>query len=429
MAEFEDRFSEAKSQYFKECVSKTSRNLGLSKAPQVKIWDGKCPYAGDEIAHAHIEKKLICISKGRLNSMTLDEIEETAAHETSHMLHGDHDEEFSITQDNAQLGNWLESHLPVGNKYNKKRVNLKSENLKPIKNLCNYHTCDKKNGLSKCNYCEKYFCDDHVEPRMVLTLRQINRIKEPMRSSLEKEYRNEGGHPDLVFTQKHWEEIQEEHKEQNEKMWRAMDRLKETKNIPSAPVFSELPENIKRILNPGKKDGHYKIKYTKRGFGFSTIKIHSISNPLVMIGLLLLVFSTFLRVTPLTESPYQTFVQNLPQMKENIVNYLSTTSFSELSLTFFLPLSIIICIIGIIFGSNTLILLGGLTSLFYPITFYNSIPLLGIAISITWPFFAGIIGSMMIIYYSFQEGVKYKELFVYSSIGALIYFIMNRSLI
>jgi Zn-dependent protease with chaperone function len=102
-----------KEAYLVECVKKAAKSLGLKYPPKVKVWEGACPYSsGNEIAHTHPDLGLICLSKGKLESMNLDEIRETAFHETTHMLHIEHDTDFSTSMDDAHLAAWLDEHRP-----------------------------------------------------------------------------------------------------------------------------------------------------------------------------------------------------------------------------------------------------------------------------------------------------------------------------
>lgn len=237
-----------KKSYFIQCVKEAAKVLGLKKVPRVKIWDGACPYSENEIAHAHPDLNLVCISKGRLESMNFDEIKETAFHETTHMLHKNHDIDFGKTMDEALLANWLENRKP-------KKINLSHKKEKKAdRERCNYHLCRKKAKLYKCKYCGDYFCKDHIKPKMVVTLNQISRAKEPLRSWLEKEYREEG-HPDLVYTRMTWEELEKREKEELEKRWEALNRLKE---IPKTERIFEKSEEITQEEHKTEKESEKK---------------------------------------------------------------------------------------------------------------------------------------------------------------------------
>jgi len=115
---------------------------------------------------------------------------------------------------------------------------------------CSYHLCENKGKLFKCKYCGNYYCKRHIKPKMVLTLDQVTTAKEPIRSWLEKEWRREDGHPDFIYTQLAWQKLKAKEKNAREKMWEALDRLKETPKVPPAPVSSELPNTIKKMFKP-----------------------------------------------------------------------------------------------------------------------------------------------------------------------------------
>ncbi|MEM0324308.1 MAG: hypothetical protein QXW35_00180 [Candidatus Aenigmatarchaeota archaeon] len=70
--------------------------------------------------------------------------------------------------------------------------------------------CKKETKIFLCKYCKRYFCKEHIDPKPVLTFRQVFTAKEPLRSKLEEFWRSEKGHPDYVYTQIFWEKIEEE---------------------------------------------------------------------------------------------------------------------------------------------------------------------------------------------------------------------------
>jgi|YelNatPaOPRAMG01_1025707.scaffolds.fasta_scaffold29863_3 hypothetical protein len=231
----------AKEAYFIECVKEAAKSLGLKNIPKVKVWEGACPYSsGDEIAHAHPDLGLICISRGRLESMNLDEIRETAFHETTHMLYIGHDIDFGIAMDDTHLAAWLEEHKPRTITFKSK----KEDKDKIDKEKCNYHLCRKKTKLYRCKYCGNYFCKEHLKPKMCLTLHQISTAKEPLRSWLEKEYRREDGHPDLIYTKIAWQKLEAREKEELEKRWKALDILDKEPKIERGIEKEEFPEHV-----------------------------------------------------------------------------------------------------------------------------------------------------------------------------------------
>lgn len=96
--------------------------------------------------------------------------------------------------------------------------------------ICEYHLCKKETEVFLCKYCKRYFCKEHIDPKPVLTFRQVFTAKEPLRSKLEEFWRSEKGHPDYVYTQIFWEKIEEEERTIMRKMWEALDRLNEQRD-------------------------------------------------------------------------------------------------------------------------------------------------------------------------------------------------------
>jgi len=91
---------------FIDAVSRTSKNLSVS-LPKVKFWDGYCPNSvKDEVAHIHIEEKMICISNYWLKSLDYDEIDGVAVHETTHLIEASHNQNFQTHDNNAKEDLW-----------------------------------------------------------------------------------------------------------------------------------------------------------------------------------------------------------------------------------------------------------------------------------------------------------------------------------
>jgi len=103
---------EAKEKKFTTTVFLASRILNLPQVPKVNFWDSTCPYSGmtTDIAHAHPDKNMICINKGRLKSLNMDEIEDVAIHETAHMVQIGHDAAFQKVKNELALGKWYLEH-------------------------------------------------------------------------------------------------------------------------------------------------------------------------------------------------------------------------------------------------------------------------------------------------------------------------------
>jgi hypothetical protein len=227
MDETWNRLSKEKERLFRESVLRASASLHLSKPPKVKIWDGACPHGdGREIAHAHPDIGVICISRGRLASMNFDEIKDTAFHETSHMLEKGHDAGFHGINEEAKLRAWMKDH--------EKNSKIKLKSTKSGKNECNYNQCHKKGKLIKCRHCGNYYCEQHKRPKLATTFENVSTAKEPERSILEKAYRSNDGHPDFVYTKKFWAGFKKKGEEELEKRWNFYEGLKKF------PIFRDV---------------------------------------------------------------------------------------------------------------------------------------------------------------------------------------------
>lgn len=119
--------------------------------------------------------------------------------------------------------------------------------------ICSYHLCRRRTRVYKCKYCENYFCKKHLRPKIVTSLHQVSTAKEPLRSYLEREYRSEFGHPDLVYTKIVWERLKRKEIEEREKIWKTLDKLKEKHIIERKPPIIEFPKpDLKSIVKPAK---------------------------------------------------------------------------------------------------------------------------------------------------------------------------------
>jgi len=104
--DFEKVLLYEKQSRFRDAVLRTSKNLGVS-IPEIRFWRGFCPYTqNQEIAHIHVEERIICISNHQLKSMDYDEIDDTAVHETTHLIEASHNQNFQIQDLNAKENLW-----------------------------------------------------------------------------------------------------------------------------------------------------------------------------------------------------------------------------------------------------------------------------------------------------------------------------------
>lgn len=104
---FEKALLLQKQELFKEAAIKTAKNLGVKK-PSIKFWEIFCPDSeNEEVAHIHLPEGKICISNHWLKSLDLDEIEGVAIHETTHLVHENHDSDFQNLEGEGHLNLYL----------------------------------------------------------------------------------------------------------------------------------------------------------------------------------------------------------------------------------------------------------------------------------------------------------------------------------
>jgi hypothetical protein len=90
--DFENAFLKEKQEKFIDSVVRSAEFLNVD-IPLVRFQE--CPYREvEEIAHIHIEEKIICVSNSWLKAMDFDDIEETASHEMTHLVHDNHSSDF-----------------------------------------------------------------------------------------------------------------------------------------------------------------------------------------------------------------------------------------------------------------------------------------------------------------------------------------------
>ncbi|MFH8120474.1 MAG: CAP domain-containing protein [Candidatus Aenigmatarchaeota archaeon] len=128
---------------------------------------------------------------------------------------------------------------------------------------CEYHLCRKRTKVFLCKYCGRYFCKDHIKPQPVLNFQQVSTSKEPLRSKLEEIWRSEKGHPDYAYTPIFWKKIEEEEKIKTERMWEALDTLKELKEVEE----SKIHKFIESIVNKTKRKIKIRINLKNILFG------------------------------------------------------------------------------------------------------------------------------------------------------------------
>lgn len=92
---------------------------------------------------------------------------------------------------------------------------------------CNYHLCRRKTKLYRCKYCGRYFCREHINPKLVLTKSFIESVEDRiLKDKLYEEWRRRDGHPDPVWTEKFWNEIREKEEKMRKTFFEFLDRSK-----------------------------------------------------------------------------------------------------------------------------------------------------------------------------------------------------------
>ncbi|GEM_PF-6533213 len=219
---FEQDLLRIKRGKFLVAVEDAARQLNV-KTPAVKFWDDFCPYKKDnEIAHIHIEQNIICIADSQLKIMTFEEIEKTAVHEVTHIIHPHHKEDFHSLNKETKINIWnpknksftTDTEKEIEKKRNKKRrVDL---------NSCHFFSCEVKNELNKCLYCEKKFCKEHLDPRPPGMPRFKSTKNEDI--AFMNEWRKPGGHGCVQYINSWETENENKSKAYNEALNRLLEK-------------------------------------------------------------------------------------------------------------------------------------------------------------------------------------------------------------
>lgn len=157
-----------KKEAFENAVRRCSKEKGLDPPPSVSITENPCPFSSGEIAHIHIEERIICIWKKKLEELTLDQINKVAAHEVAHLISIEHGGKHAQAQAEIEIADWGRSVGGVvihGGKEVAPSVSDKPIKPGRRKKICSYHSCDKRTELVWCPYCERFFCKEHLRPK------------------------------------------------------------------------------------------------------------------------------------------------------------------------------------------------------------------------------------------------------------------------
>ena len=222
-------------------VEKASTNLKVIK-PKVKFWKQyEDHFDRDERAHIHTETNTICIAEPELEMMSEEDIKTTATHEVSHTHHHGHGGDFYDTHANLEIASWQPSAGTTGAIPEEIYHATKHEKVKTkiIKTVCNYHLCSKKKDLSRCHYCEKYYCKEHKKPHLA-GMPRFKSYKSEDLNFLEKAYAGEG-HPCPPY-------------------YNILKKKREKEDIEYGKALDRLSGKSKSLFIPQKKLGKRELK-------------------------------------------------------------------------------------------------------------------------------------------------------------------------
>jgi len=102
--------------------------------------------------------------------------------------------------------------------------------------------------LYQCPYCKGWFCEKHVEPKLVITWSAIERTRDRiLKEKLYEEWRKEGHHPCSIWTMQYFESLEIKEKEEREKFLKALDNIEKRKK---SNQYSKSLEVSKRKISP-----------------------------------------------------------------------------------------------------------------------------------------------------------------------------------
>jgi len=86
--------------------------------------------------------------------------------------------------------------------------------------VCSYHFCKVKTDLVECKHCGKFFCPEHLGPRLPYLPNFESTTKET-RNAINN-WRKPGGHPCPPY----YDYLKEKEKEEFERRQKALDRMR-----------------------------------------------------------------------------------------------------------------------------------------------------------------------------------------------------------
>ena len=87
--------------------------------------------------------------------------------------------------------------------------------------------------LFQCQYCERWFCERHLEPRLAV-IRDFNKIikDKEWRTMVEEDWKREDGHPDYAYTKEKFDEL----KIEREIVWAKINAFLDKSRVYKKPV-------------------------------------------------------------------------------------------------------------------------------------------------------------------------------------------------
>lgn len=183
-----EKILELKRKKFFEIVYRCCKTEDIS-LPEINF--GYCESEDENhLAHCHPELYKICISPRQLHKHSFEDIEETASHEVTHLIIGEHGDKFNIKHENIKIKSFDPHSFP--GVISGKSIFVEKKKTKTIVNKNRCKECGKTTNLSKCDYCPHYFCLDHIKPFEPFVGHPSNRP-----AWMEKDE----GHPDAYYVE------------------------------------------------------------------------------------------------------------------------------------------------------------------------------------------------------------------------------------
>ncbi|MBI2044243.1 hypothetical protein HYT24_02670 [Candidatus Pacearchaeota archaeon] len=225
--------------------------------------------------------------------MDFEEIEETASHEVSHLHHKDHSPAFHDTHEETKTSLWK----PPSGTTGLYKTNIKPKSKRVNKNHCSYNPCNNKKE-SKCRYCEKEFCSEHIRPKPTGMPRFHSTDIESQ--LLMEEYRRKDGHPCAEYVG-HWKkQLKKEGDDYKDALDRLLSKKKERIVFPKVSEFKKqkhktahelISDDIQRNAQHILENDSYKYKGNVKIPKNNKTKNHS--NKLLWTFILVLLLGVF----------------------------------------------------------------------------------------------------------------------------------------